>query len=102
AGPQRAAARAAFALPLPRGVESHHRHGHVGRVGGHARIRVADDREVAVVALDGGTAGARLALVARLGHVLEVRAARALEQVAADGREVAQLPEAPESSAADS
>jgi hypothetical protein len=38
------------------------------------------------------TARARSALVARLGDVLEVRAARALQQVAADGRDVAQLP----------
>ena len=42
---------------------------------------------------------ARLALVARLRDVGEVGAARALQQVAADRRHVAQLPDAPASSA---
>ncbi|AIJ23159.1 molybdopterin dehydrogenase, FAD-binding protein [Amycolatopsis methanolica 239] len=44
-----------------------------------------------VRAVDGGAAAARLAPVARRGHVAEVRAPRALRQVAADARHVAQL-----------
>jgi hypothetical protein len=74
------------------GPERRHRDGHVGRVRRDARRRVPDDREVAVLALAGRAAGSGRALVARLGDVLEVRAARALEQVAADRGEVAQLP----------
>jgi hypothetical protein len=50
---------------------------------------------VAVLALARRAPRARPALVARLRHVLEVRAAGALEQVAADGRDVAQLPRGP-------
>ena len=55
-------------------------------------VRVPEDREVAVLALAGRAAGARRALVARLRDVLEVGAAGALQQVAADGGDVAQLP----------
>ena len=61
------------------------------RMRGDAVLRVAEDRVVAVLALARGAAGAGAALVAGLRDVLEVAAARALEQVAADGREVAQL-----------
>jgi hypothetical protein len=57
-----------------------------------ASLGVAEDREVAVLALDRRAAGARPALVARLRDVLEVGAARALQQVAGDRGEVAQLP----------
>ena len=64
---------------------------HVRRVGGDAVLGVAEDRVVAVLALARGAAGAGAALVAGLRDVLEVAAARALEQVAADGGEVAQL-----------
>ena len=64
---------------------------HVRGVGGDAVLGVAEDREVAVLALERRAAGAGAALVARLRDVLEVAAARALEEVAADGREVAQL-----------
>src|SRR5581483_11857018 len=63
-----------------------------GRMRRDAVLRVPEHGEVAVLALACGAAGAGLALVARLRHVLEVRAARALQQVPARRREVAQLP----------
>ncbi len=46
---------------------------------------------IAVVAVDGGAAGAGLALVAGVGGVAEVDAAGALEQVAGGGGHVAEL-----------
>jgi len=72
-------------------VERSKRHRHVRWMRGDAVLRVTDDREVAMLALACGTAGAWLALVARLRHVLEVGATRSLEQVAARRREVPQL-----------
>src|SRR6185503_15102452 len=61
------------------------RDGHVGGVRRDARCRMPEDREVAVVALARRAATRippALALVAWLRDVLEVGAARALEQVA--------------------
>lgn len=87
-------ALAARATHVHLGAERRHRDRHVGGVRGHARLRVSENREVAVVAV-AGRAAIRFSpaptLVAGLGDVLEVGAARALEQVAADGGEVAQL-----------
>src|SRR5258705_459486 len=60
-----------------------------------ARLRGAQDGQLAVVALARGAAAARRALVARLRDVLEVDAARALQQVAARRGEVAQLARGP-------
>ena len=83
--------RAVPAVHVHRRLERGQRHRHVGRMGGHAQLGMAEDRVVGVPPLDGGAPAPRPALVARLGHVGEVRAARALEQVAADRGEVAQL-----------
>ncbi len=51
----------------------------------------SQDREFAVIAFPRGAAAARHPLVAGLGDVLEVDAARALQQVPAGGGQVAQL-----------
>ena len=67
------------------------RHAHVRRVGGDAVLARAQDRVHAVEAVDRGTAGPRLALVAGRGRVVEVGAARPLHQVAARRRHVAEL-----------
>ena len=60
-------------------------------MGGDAGVAGAEDGMHAVDAADGGAAGAGIALVAVRGRVVEVGAAGALQQVAADGRLVAQL-----------
>src|SRR5271166_1276066 len=57
-----------------------------------AGLASADDGERARVAADRRAAAAGLALVARLVRVIEIRAARALEEVAGGRRLVAQLP----------
>jgi hypothetical protein len=62
---------------------------------GRAVRRPAQDGQVAVLTRPRRAASARRPLVAWLGHVLEVRAAGALEQVAADGSRVPQLPGRP-------
>ena len=79
-------------MQLNGGVEGGQRDRHVRGLGGDAVRGVAQYGEVAVGAVAGRAAGARGALVAGLGDVLEVGAAGALEQVAAGGRGVAQLP----------
>lgn len=79
------------AVQMHGGVERGQGHGHVRRMGGDAVIGVADDREIAVGALPRGAAAAGNPLVAGLRRVLEVRAPRALEQIPAGGRGVAQL-----------
>ncbi len=80
------------AVQLHARVEGGQRHRHVRGVGGDALVGVAEHRVVPVHALQRAAAGAWLALVAGLGDVLEVRAAGALQQVAAGGGGVAQLP----------
>ncbi len=81
----------AAGVGLDDGVESDQRDRHVGRVGRDAGRAPAEDGELAVAAGNGGAAGAGLALVAGEGGVAEVQAAGALEQVAADGAEIAYL-----------
>ena len=51
-----------------------------------------DHAELAAEPVERGAAGTRLAFVAGLGRVVEVRAAGALEEVAGSRRPVAQLP----------
>ena len=82
-------------------VERGQRDRHVGRVRRDAALGVPEDREVAVLALDApGSRSPGSRLLHGLRHVLEVRAARALEQVAARSwRRLRSWPEAPESSA---
>jgi hypothetical protein len=72
-------------------VERVERVRHVARVGGNARITPAEDRVDAVEALERAAAASGLPFVARHGRVVEVLAPRALQQVAAIGRHVAQL-----------
>ena len=76
---------------LDRRVEHAHRHRHVARMGGDAGLAAADHGVLAAVAADRRAAAARDALVARLVGVVEVGAARALQQVARGRRHVAQL-----------
>ncbi|OEJ93759.1 hypothetical protein J116_004035 [Streptomyces thermolilacinus SPC6] len=72
-------------------VEGGEGDGEVGGVGGDAQVRVAEHGVVAVDAVAGAAAAAGGALVARLGEVLEVGAAGALEEVAPGGGGVAEL-----------
>ena len=88
---ERDLAPAAAALDLDHGVERHQRHAEIGRMGGDAVLAPAEHRVQAVLAAARVAAGAGLALVAGAGGVVEIGAARALQQVAADGRGIAQL-----------
>ena len=73
------------------GIECGQRDRHVRGMRGDARLRCSKDREFAVIALARGTAAARHTLVAGLGDVLEVDAARALQQVTPGGGQVTEL-----------
>ena len=73
-------------------IERDERHREVGRVGGDAVLARAEHRMPAVLAADGGAAGARRALVAGgVADIAEVRAAGPLQEIAAHGRLVAHL-----------
>ncbi len=85
------AARPARTQQLDARVECGQCDGHVGGKGRNAGFARAENRMNAVDAADRRAAGAGLALVARRRRVVEVRTARALNQVSADGRLVAQL-----------
>ncbi len=80
------------AVQLDPGVQRGQRHRHVRGMGGDAVRGMAEDGVIAVHPLPRPAAAARHPLVAGLGQVLEVRAAGALEQVAAGRGRVAQLP----------
>ena len=84
-------AGAVAALDVDARAQRGERDRHVRRVRRDAGLGVPEDRVVAMMARPGRTTRPRLALVARLRHVGEVRAARALQQVAADRRHVPQL-----------
>ena len=74
------------------GFQRGHGHAHVARMRRDTVLALAEDGMDAVESLDGATPTAGFALVAlRKSRVVEIIAARALEQVAADGRHVAQL-----------
>ncbi len=73
------------------GIERRKRHAHVGRMGRNAGLARAEDRVHAVEPVAGGAAAAGLALIARRRRVVEVVAARALQQIAAGRCHVAQL-----------
>ena len=67
------------------------RNAHVGRMRGDAMFAGAEDRVHAVDTADRRAAAARLALVAWRARVVEIEAARSLQQVAAGRGHVAQL-----------
>jgi hypothetical protein len=67
------------------------RNAHVGRMRGDAMFAGAEDRVHAVDAADRRAAAARLALVASRARVVEIEAARSLQQVAAGRGHIAQL-----------
>ena len=73
------------------GVERGQRDAHVGRMRRDAGLARAEDRVHAVEAVDRRAAAARLAFVAGRRGVVEVIAARPLQEVAAGRRHVAQL-----------
>jgi hypothetical protein len=81
----------AAVLEMDDGVERDQRHSHVRGVGGDTGWRPAQDGEIAVIALQRWTPRPRHSLVARLGDVLEVQTAGALEEIATHGGHVAQL-----------
>src|ERR1700680_4669152 len=68
-------------LNLDGRLESGQRDVHVGGVGCDAVLAGAEDRQRAVVTVDGGTSAAGFALVAGVRGVAEVDATRALQQV---------------------
>jgi hypothetical protein len=76
---------------LDLGLQGRHRDGHVRGMGGDAVLARAEDRVRPVDTADRRAAGTGVPLVAGSGRIVEVRAAGALQQVAADGRLVAQL-----------
>ena len=87
-------ARAPGPLRMDDGVEGDQRHAHVRGMDGDAligRARDPEDRVHAILPLERGAAAAGDPLVARPGDVAKIGAARALHEVAADGRHVAQL-----------
>ena len=73
------------------GVERGERDAHVGRMRRDARLAGAEDRVDAIDPFDRRAAAAGLAFVAWRGGVIEIEAARALQEVAARRRHVAQL-----------
>jgi len=86
--------RTRVAPPGPRArhwPERHQRHRHVRWMRGDAGVASAQDRVDPVDSTDRGTTRARVALVACGRRVIEVRAARTLQQIAANGRLVSQL-----------
>ena len=72
-------------------LQHRERDAHVGWMHRDAGVARAEDRVHAIVAVDGGAAAARLAFVAGRRGVVEVVAARALQEIAAGRRHVAQL-----------
>ena len=76
---------------MDRRLQHRERHAHVGGMHRDAGIAGAEDRVHAIEAVDGGAAAARLAFVAGRRDVVEVGAARALQEVAAGRCHIAQL-----------
>src|SRR6185503_5732017 len=72
-------------------IEGDERNGHVRRVSCDAGGRRSENGGVTLEAAARRAPGARRALVAGSGEVLEVDATRPLEEVATDGGDVAQL-----------
>jgi len=70
---------------LHAGVERSHRNRHVGWICGYALVAGAEDGVDSVEAAERRTARAGIALVARLGDIIEIIATRPLQQIAAGG-----------------
>ena len=77
------------------GVQGRKRDAHVGGVRGDAALRGAEHGVVAIEAVSRVAALAGRAFVAARGIVVEIEAAGALHEIAADRRHVADLAEAP-------
>src|SRR5258708_21517809 len=73
------------------GLEGRKRDAHVGRVRSDAMLARPQNRMPAIDPLDGRTAAARLTLVARGGRIVEIEAARSLQEIAPSGGHVSQL-----------
>jgi len=96
-------ARAAASLYVDGGADGRHRHAHILRMRGDAVFAAAEHRvDIAVLAADRGTAGARRPLVASRNAIAEVAAPHSLHDIAGGRGLVAQLRAGPESSACDS
>src|SRR5579885_2416833 len=76
-------------------VERSQRDGHIRGVRCDAHLRGAQDGEIAMIASARGAAASRFALVTWLGDILEIDAARSLEQVPTCRRQVTQLAGSP-------
>ncbi len=88
---ERNLAPSASALDLDHRIERDQRHAEVRGVRGDAGVAPAEHGVRAVLAAARVAAGTGLALVAGAGRIVEIAASRALQQVAADGRGIAQL-----------
>ena len=84
-------APAGSALDLHDRVERDQRHAEIRRMGGDAGLAPAEHGVQSVLAVAGIATRARLAFVAGAGGVVEIAASRPLQQIAADGRGIAQL-----------
>ena len=84
-------APARLPLDFDHGVERGERHAEIGRMRGDAGLAPTQDSVQAVLAAARVAARTRLPLVAAARRVIEIGASRALQQVPADRRGVAQL-----------
>lgn len=76
---------------MDHGVERHERHAHVRGVNRDAPLAGPEDRVHARIPLERRASSARIAPVAPAGEVAKVRAARPLQEIAAEGGHVAEL-----------
>src|SRR5215469_14718349 len=76
-------------------VQSKQCDAHVGRIGRDAVLTRAQNRVIAVEAVNRGTPRAWRAFVARSGRIVEIRAARPLHEIPAHRGHVAQLSRSP-------
>jgi hypothetical protein len=88
---ERNLALARFAFNLEDSVERDQRHAEIRRMRRDAALAPSHDGVQPVVAAAGIAARARIALIAGAGDVVEIRAARTLQEIASDGGGIAQL-----------
>src|ERR1700747_1319854 len=88
---KRDAALAVFAGRQHARFQRGERDAHVRRMRGDAVLARPQDRVHAVDPFDRGAAAARFALIARRGRIVEIEAARSLQEIAPGGGHVAQL-----------
>jgi len=88
---QRNVAAAGIAFHFDDGIERNQRHAKIRWMGGDAVLAPSEDGMQPIIAAVGIAARTGLTLVASTGDVVEIGAARALQEIAADSGGVAQL-----------